>query len=85
MDFTTDLNHRERAAILIDLRAHIDSAEKMARAVEGADDTTVMVEFIIGNLSWSAVNAKLKPAILDATKVMKAKRELDEFEGFEHG
>jgi hypothetical protein len=82
MDFTTDLNHRERATILHDLRAHIESAEKMAVAIETADDRTLMIEFVICSLSWSTTHAKIKPALTDMLNVAKAKDELEGFKGF---
>lgn len=78
MNITTDLNHRERQAIAVDLRAHIDSAEKLLVAIETADDNIIPIELIISSLSWGAVVNRIKPAVIDAMTVAKASRELEE-------
>lgn len=83
MDFTTDMNHRERAAVLIDLGAHIEAANRLVIALETANDTTLILETVIGSFTWSAVTAKLRPVIEEALEASKAQVEIDKFRGFD--
>lgn len=80
--FQTDLNHRERAKMVEDVKALEEHVAKLRVALETADDTELMMEAILVALTWHGIEQPLRAALTEAAQVSKAKSDIDKFEGF---